>query len=221
MNKKHSYNFKNLKGKRFGRLVVVSLNSIDDGKAIWNCMCDCGKNIAVSRNSLISGNTKSCGCLHNEIIQKGTNYKHGLTNTRIYKIWSGMKKRCNNPKDSNYKNYGAKNICVCNQWENDFMNFYIWSIMNGYKDNLTIDRINNEGNYEPNNCRWVTQKEQTRNVRTNVKITIKGKTRLLTDWAKISGIDRRTISKRIQLGWKEDELLNPIDITHKKKKKIS
>lgn len=206
---KHSYNFKDLTGQRFGRLLVISLNYIDNGKAYWNCKCDCGNQLSVLRSSLTSGNTKSCGCLHKELA-KNKNYRHGLANTRIYKIWVGMKKRCNNRKCKNYKDYGARGIQVCEEWSQNFTNFYNWAIENGYGENLSIDRVNVNGDYEPSNCRWVTQTEQTRNARSNVKITIKGQTKLLSEWARESGIDRRTISRRIGLGWRNDELLRPI-----------
>lgn len=215
---KHSYNFKNLTGKRFGRLTVISLKSTSSGNTIWNCKCDCGKEVKVSRNCLTSGNTKSCGCLKKEL-DMTRNKKHGLSNSRIYKIWAGMKKRCNNPKDSNFKTYGARGITVCEEWKADFISFYNWAMENGYQENLTIDRINVNGNYEPSNCRWITQSEQTRNVRSNIKICINGVTKLLSDWARESGIDRRTISKRIALGWEESELLNSVDKSHKNKRR--
>lgn len=206
---KHSYNFKDLTGRRFGRLLVNSLNCIENEKVYWNCKCDCGNQIVVLRSSLTSGNTKSCGCLHREMA-KNINYKHGMSKVRIYKIWTGMKKRCNNPKDSNFREYGARGIKTCKEWTEDFINFYNWAMKNGYKDNLTIDRVDVNGNYEPANCRWVTQAEQTRNERSNVKITIGGQTKLLSDWARESGIDRRTISKRMKLGWNNNELLKPV-----------
>lgn len=206
---KHSYNFKDLTGQRFGRLLVISLNHIDNGKAYWNCKCDCGNQISVLRSSLTSGNTQSCGCYKKDL-DKTRSIKHKMTKTRIFNIWVGMKQRCYNPKSSSYKNYGIRGIKICDEWLQDFMNFYNWSIENGYRENLTIDRIDINGNYEPANCRWITQAEQTRNTRSNVKITINGQTKLLSDWARESGIDRRTISRRIRLGWKNNELLRPI-----------
>ena len=215
--KNHSYNFKNLTGQKFGRLTVVSLDKNIKGKIYWLCKCDCGKIVSVLRSSLTSGNTKSCGCYKRNLDKKRFR-KHGMTNTRIYRIWSGMKKRCNNPKDSNYNFYGGRNIKVCEDWEKNFINFYNWAMANGYKEDLTIDRINNNGNYEPSNCRWITQAEQTRNERSNVRITIDGKTKLLSEWARESGIDRRTIAKRIRLGWQKDELLNQVDKNHKNKR---
>lgn len=216
--KKRAYNFKDLTGSKFGRLTVVKLDRVEKGKVYWSCKCDCGNEIVVSRSSLTSENTKSCGCLHKELA-KYKNYSHGMSKERIYKIWSGIKKRCNNIKDSNYKNYGARGIKVCNDWTKDFMIFYDWAIKNGYKEDLTIDRINVNGNYEPSNCRWISQVEQNRNQRSNIKITINGKTKLLSDWARETNIDRRTISRRIQLGWKNEELLTEVDKTHKRRRK--
>lgn len=215
--KKHSYNFKDLTGRKFGKLTVVKLNKIDKGKVYWECKCDCGNQTIVLRSSLTSQNTKSCGCLHKKLA-KYKNYSHGMSQKRIYKIWSGMKQRCNNPKASNFKNYGGRGIKVCMDWRNDFMNFYNWAISNGYDENLTIDRIDVNGDYKPTNCRWISRAEQTRNERSNIRITIKGETKLLTEWARAFNIDRRTISKRIQLGWKSEELLMPVDKTHKRRK---
>ena len=122
---------------------------------------------------------------------------HGLSNTRLYRIWYGMKQRCYNPKNTRYKNYGGRNITVCDEWENDFISFYNWAIYNGYNDNLTIDRIDVNGNYKPDNCRFIDQKTQQRNRSNNHLITYNGKTHCINEWAEILGFSKYVIQNRI------------------------
>lgn len=125
------------------------------------------------------------------------NYKHGLRNTRLYGIWAGMKNRCYNQNDFHYSRWGAKGITVCDEWKNSFQAFYDWAISNGYKNDLTIDRIDNNGNYEPSNCRWTTVKEQNRNKK-NVKfIEFNGESKLLDEWAEILNIKPKTLWMRL------------------------
>lgn len=136
--------------------------------------------------------------------------KHGKRNTRLYGIWLQMKNRCFNTKTERYKDYGGRGITVCDEWKNDFTKFYDWSISNGYQENLTIDRIDNDGNYEPSNCRWVTVKTQNRNARSNHLITFKGETHCIIEWAEITGLTRGCISNRLRYGWSiEDTLTKP------------
>lgn len=133
-------------------------------------------------------------------------------NNRLYNIWYNMKRRCTDINSKDYKNYGAKGIKVCEDWENDFMNFYNWSINNGYRDNLTIDRINNKDDYKPSNCRWVTIKEQHRNYSQNRKYTINGETKCLTEWCELYRINYTTVINRLKNNLTiEDSLTKPID----------
>ena len=159
-----------MKNKKFGRLTVESEHPIRKNNEIcWVCKCDCGNEIIVQGYNLRSGNTQSCGCLKKEKIINSIS-KHHLSNSRLYIIWKTMKQRCYNSKSNNFKHYGGKGVTIFNNWidkENGFTNFYNWSIENGYLENLTIDRIDVNGNYEPSNCRWVTIKEQENNKSNN------------------------------------------------------
>lgn len=159
-----------LVGRKFNRLTVLrdSGYRTDRGNIVWVCVCKCGKATMVRGGNLINGHTKSCGCLYRETwgnIGRG-NYKHGEAygenRTRLYRIWRTMRRRCNDPKRNCYVYYGKKGIKVCDEWENDYITFRSWALANGYEDNLTIDRINNQGNYEPDNCQWLTASENSR-----------------------------------------------------------
>ena len=134
--------------------------------------------------------------------------KHGMRHTKIYYVWCGMKLRCYNKNSKSYKNYGSKGIKVCDEWKNDFFKFYEWAIDNGYKEGLTIDRINNNGNYEPSNCRWITRAEQNRNYSRNHYLTYKGETLCLTDMANKYNINESVLLYRIKNGWKMEEAIN-------------
>ena len=134
--------------------------------------------------------------------------------TRLQVIYNCMKQRCYNPHRTQYKNYGGRGIIVCEEWKNSFKNFKDWAMKNGYKDNLTIDRINTNGNYEPSNCRWATVKEQQRNKRTNTHLTCNGKTLLIQEWSELTGLSTSRICLRLKAGWSvEKALLTPIDVS--------
>ena len=162
----------NLIGQKFGRLTVLhnSGEKSNNGQIIWVCICICGHFKSVPTSNLTSGNTKSCGCFKIEQIKKANignkySYKHGDTkkgNVRLYTIWSHMKERCTNKNNKKYKRYGGRGIEICNEWKNNFINFKKWALANDYKNNLTIDRIDNDGNYEPSNCQFIPLEENSR-----------------------------------------------------------
>lgn len=158
-----------LTGKRFGRLTVISRADdivYSNGKryTAWNCLCDCGNTTKVRTTNLNNQHVSSCGCYRAEVRIKA-HTKHGQAHHRLHNIWTDMKQRCTNPKTRCFANYGGRGIAVCDTWANDFGTFFSWAMGNGYSDELSIDRINVNGNYEPTNCRWATMKEQQNNKR--------------------------------------------------------
>lgn len=172
-------------GERFGRLVVLETWRGKSGYRC-RCKCDCGNVVDVSVSNIVMGITRSCGCLRREIVS-ATKSTHGESQSRLYRIWKSMRRRCYNPSDRHYAIYGGLGITVCNEWEN-YQNFANWAKYNGYTDVLTIDRINPYGNYEPSNCRWATQKEQGRNKRDTIFITIGSETKSLAEWCEEKGV---------------------------------
>ena len=182
-------NKKDITGQKFGKLTVIKrVGSDKNYNTLWLCKCECGNEKVVARYRLINGNTSSCGCAK-KIHFSNLNKIHGLSNTKIYYAWRSMKHRCLNPNNDNYLNYGSRGITICDEWLADFMNFYNWSMSNGYKEGLSIDRIDVNGNYEPSNCRWITPKEQSRNTRRNHYITYNNETYCISEWAEKLSID--------------------------------
>jgi hypothetical protein len=203
----------NLTGKTFGRLTVVEFDHSKDKKSYWKCKCICG-NITISRSDqLKNGQTKSCGCLKKETdkINFSKRNFHYKSHTRIHKIWLGMKDRCFNSKTPAYKWYGLKGVIVCEEWKNDFMQFYNWAMANGYNDTLTIDRIDTNGNYEPNNCSWTTMIEQANNTTRNHFLTYNNETHTIMEWVRKTGLSRSAIRGRLKRGWSiEKTLTTPV-----------
>lgn len=204
-----------LLNQRFGSLTVIKeIGRSKHGDVMWLCLCDCGNTTEVKSVNLIHGATKSCGCKTNEMISD-KNKKHGLVNDKLYSVWSGMKSRCYNPNNREYNNYGGRGITICDEWKNDFTKFYNWAINNGFDKNLTIDRININQNYCPDNCRWITNKEQQRNKRNTIYLTYKNETKPLMEWSEIVGINSETIKNRLKRNWSVEDALEKPPIKYK------
>ena len=197
-------------GQRYSRLVAIKrVPPALIGKVRWLFRCDCGATVEVNKNDIVSGHTRSCGCLGRQVLRERNLSKktHRLSNTRIYHTWRGMKRRCYDEKIKEYKYYGARGIKVCDSWM-DFEHFYEWSKTSGYTDLLTIDRINNEFGYSPENCKWSTIAEQNRNKRTSRFILFQGKSMILPEWSRRLNIPQQTIRGRIKRGCSIPECLN-------------
>lgn len=191
---------KDLIGLRFMHLLVLEEAGSDkNGRAMWLCKCDCGKFHKTLGKYLLNGDTTSCGCRRRKILAETTKRQttHRMSGTPIYTKWVSMKDRCMNPLNSAYSSYGGRGIRICDEWINSFENFYEWAISSGYSEGMTIDRINNNGNYEPTNCRWTDLKTQANNTRRNHYLTYKGKTKSLAEWAEIKKINYSTLRARI------------------------
>jgi hypothetical protein len=177
------------------------------GRSIWLCKCTCGKEKPIRKFELIRGITKSCGCqrpnLVSQVRSKGKTY-----NKRLSKIYNSMKERCLNPKTKQFIHYGARGIKVCDEWINNYDNFYWWAMKNGYKDNLTIDRMDVNGNYEPSNCRWATNEIQANNKRNTIRVEIDGEFLTITEIAKKYSLSKKAIYYRYYRGYEGKELVS-------------
>lgn len=213
-------NFIDLSGKKFGRLtVLIKAGKTKSGNATWLCKCDCGKETTATGSELINGHTKSCGCYSRELTARRMAEiltTHGGSYTRLYSIWSGMKDRCRNINNHRYKHYGGKGVRVCEQWERDFESFRGWALKNGYDDQLSIDRIDNDGDYCPENCRWISNAEQQNNRSNNHFVDYKGRTLTIAQWEREMGFPKGFLQGRINAGWKiEDALTRPVKVTRR------
>lgn len=198
-------NFQDITGKKYGRLTVVKRANNIGKLTAWECICDCGNTTIVSGGHLKDGHTRSCGCLSKENIRKRT---HGMTGERLYRIWQGMKNRCRNENTEHYDRYGGRGISVCEKWNNSFESFMEWAKSNGYEDGLSIDRIDNNKGYSPDNCRWATRVEQANNCDSNRILRHNGEEHTLAEWAKIRGINYHTLYSRVvALGWSAERAL--------------
>lgn len=215
---KNIKNVKDITGKRFGRLTVIGLQPTESRKTYWVCQCDCGNMKIVRSDSLQCGAIRSCGCLKKEQDKKNLSYpdlvrgqsieqitagkkRHFIDGekvggTRLYEIWQGMKARCYNEHNARYDRYGGRGIQICPEWKDNFIAFHDWAIANGYHDDLTIDRIDLDGDYCPDNCRWATVKEQSNNRSTNINIKIGNATKTLMQWCEIFELDHKKIYAR-------------------------
>ena len=198
---------KDMIGVKCGRLTVMAFDHKDGrGEAYWRCRCECGNEKVVSGNKLRTGNTKSCGCMQKEHRLEGFHKSHGMTETKLYTTWLNMRSRCNKPDNIMYQYYGGRGIRVCQEWNDAFEPFMEWAISHGYEEGLSIDRINVDGNYEPDNCRWVTKKAQYFNRTDNHLLTAFGKTQTIKEWADETGIKYDTIERRVNAyGWSAEK----------------
>lgn len=192
-----------LTGMEFGNLTVIErTENTKSGATRWLCRCKCGAYRKVNAGNLRNGVSKSCGiCSRNGCVRN-------LSKTRIHRIWMDMKRRCSNPKRQFYYRYGGRGIQVCREWTENFLAFYDWAMANGYSDELSIDRINNDGNYEPSNCRWVTSKDQLLNKSCTLpSITCNQQTKTLKEWAFELDISYNTLFSRYKRGLRAEEIL--------------
>jgi hypothetical protein len=203
-----------LEGCKVGKLTVVK-KSRNRNKMAWECLCECGNKTLITTHEITHKKRKSCGCASGEF--KGKR-KHGFCKEKLYKVWADMKGRCNNKNDNHYQWYGERGIKVCDEWKSDYLSFRKWAIENGYKNGLSIERIDVNGNYEPSNCKWANQSEQCRNRRSNRIITIKGESKILTDWCAQHNLSVTTVHNRISSGYPQEFWFLPPNELMKKKK---
>lgn len=203
---------KDISGLTFNSLTVVEYRGIDKSRSsMWLCRCSCGNEIVTRASSLKNENTKSCGCLRKKMAMIAST-THGLSSgrkrkSRLYRAWTNMKSRCNNDKTPKFKNHGGRGISVCDQWK-DYINFHLWATENGYKDNLSLERIDNDKGYSPENCKWATCSEQNINKRTNRIVTVDGISRTVKEWSIVTGAKQPTLHARLNdYGWGDEKTI--------------
>jgi hypothetical protein len=197
-------------GQKFSKLTILDYAGVGRrGIVLVNCKCDCGKIVAKPCSAVVRGKVKSCGCglieYKEKFIKEHTT--HGLTHTRLYRIYHGMITRCENKNRDDYKRYGARGISVCREWKDDYLSFKEWAINNGYRDDLTIERKNVEVGYSPENCCWVDRKGQSRNKENTIYLTYKEIKKPLVEWAEELGISYWTLINRRKRGWSDTEII--------------
>ena len=204
-------NLPSLVGQTFHELTVVSevVPATHPGRREWLCRCSCGNTTVVQTAYLTYGTTKSCGCLKLRRLMERS-VTHGMSATRLYKTWSDMRARCYDPNNKRYSVYGGRGIAVCSEWFHGFSAFAKWALANGYTDELTIDRIDVNKNYEPENCRFIPHREQSHNRNWNHQITINGRTQIMKDWADEAGLNYATFVDRVYRGVTGESLLAPV-----------
>ena len=209
-----------LTGQRFGRLTVITrAGSTKHGQTMWICKCDCGRTATVRGDHLTRDATKSCGCYQKEWAKESAT-SHGDSDTRLYGTWRNMINRCKNPHVGGYPDYGARGIEVCEEWKNSFEAFRDWALANGYRDDLTIERKDTNGNYCPENCCWATMKEQQNNRRNSHNLEYNGQVKTIAQWANHTGIAENTIRSRLKYGWSiEKALTEPVHTKNSRKEK--
>lgn len=200
------HNFQDLTGQTFNRLTVVSKGETNGKRTAWECLCQCGNTKTVLAFQLKNGNTKSCGCLNSEMAAERLR-THGKRNAAIYAIWNNMMSRCHNPKDKAFSNYGGRGIAVCDEWHT-FEGFY--ADMGDKPEGMSMERIDNNGNYEPGNVEWKTAKEQANNRRSNVLLTYQGQTKNVQQWCDELGLNAKTVRRRLNVyGYSVEQALRP------------
>ena len=199
--------FKDLTGTRFGNLTVIGraedyVYKSGRREVMWRCKCDCGNEVVVHKGGMHKGGTVSCGCAKRSRLTK-----HGLSESRLDRIFRGMKQRCYDKHAANYAAYGGRGVRICNEWLEDKQAFFDWAIHNGYDDSLSIDRVDVNGDYTPANCKWATNKEQSNNRRDNIRISYDGLTLSVAEWAAKTNIPYSTIYSRLRSGWSIEDAL--------------
>lgn len=198
-------------GQRFGRLTAIKKVGRNTKGSIWLCQCDCGNETRVNAYNL-GRVTNSCGCICRERAREA-HTTHGKTYTRLFNIWTGMRQRCRDSALPEYPRYGGRGIEVCDEWKNSFEAFEKWANENGYDNSLTLDRIDADGNYEPNNCRWITMFEQQSNKRNNIKLSYNGETHTVKEWSRMLNVSYKALIQRVHMGWSvERTLTTPVRI---------
>ena len=205
---KMSGHIKDLTGQKFNRLEVLEFAGRNKhNTALWKCKCDCGNITTATTYGLTHGAKKSCGCYHIEKSRENfkDNATHGLSKTQLYTTWKNMRQRCNNPHNKRYSSYGGRGIGICDEW-NDYQVFHDWMMEHGWEPGLTLERIDNDKGYSPDNCRIATWKEQVRNRRKTVYLTYKNEKKPLSEWVEIFGLNMKTCYGRLHdYGWSNPE----------------